>query len=373
MALASVAASDPGLEPAAPIPARFPNPVIDEDTALIWRRYGDRLAALRGSTVLVTGAAGFLCSYLVDVLAAWNAAPLRAGIRIIAVDNLLAGPGTRLAHLGAAQGVEFIAHDVTKPLQLKEKVDYIVHGASVASPVFYRRVPLETIDTNVNGTIRMLALARVNPVRAFIFLSSSEIYGDPDPQFIPTPEDYRGSVSCTGPRACYDESKRLGETLCMTHFRLFGTPIKIIRPANVYGPGHRLDDQRIVPDLVSAALKGGPLKLLSNGRPTRSFCYARDFTAGLLLIMLSNENGEAFNVGNDEEISIAQAAATTAEVARNGAPLAVEYAVSPDKDYLTDNPNRRCPDLTKIRTRLDWSPEVMFREGIARTIRSYHD
>jgi len=292
-------------------------------------------------------------------------------VDVVAVDNFIAASRRRLTHLTAARSFIFIEHDVTKPVALDGAIDYIVHGASIASPVYYRRHPLETIDVNVNGTSRVLDLAHTRRSKGVVFLSSSEIYGDPDPDFIPTKEDYRGSVSCTGPRACYDESKRLGETLCTTYFRLHRTPVKIVRPFNVYGPGQRLDDQRIIPDLVSGALRGGPLSLFSDGRPTRSFCYARDFVAALLLVLISQENGEAFNAGNDEEISMATAAQTVAEIGGGGSPLMVEYAVNCDTDYLTDNPSRRCPDLTKIRERIGWAPEVKFREGITRTIRSY--
>jgi len=350
---------------------RLPNPIIVEDATRILGQYRDRLEGLRGASILVTGASGFLCSYLVDILAEWNVRWGPPGVSIIAVDNLVAASQERLAHLRSNAAIEFIAHDVTRPICLERKIDYVVHGASIASPVFYRRFPLATIDVNVNGTSQMLTLARQHAAKGVIFLSSSEIYGDPDPQHIPTEESYRGNVSCTGPRACYDESKRLGETLCVTHFRLYGTPVKIVRPFNVYGPGQRLDDQRIIPDLVSAALAGGPLKLLSDGRPTRSFSYAGDFIAGLMLIMLSAEDGEAFNLGNDEEISVATAAETVAQAAGNGKPLAIEYAISGDKDYLTDNPNRRCPNLSKVRSRIGWSPQIMFKEGIVRTIQSY--
>ena len=350
---------------------RFPNPIIVEDAEKLLARYGERVSPLRGATVLVTGASGFLCSYLVDVLSTWNKHWANSPVRIVAVDNFISASRDRLAHLSADQSVEIVAHDVTQPMTLNGTFDYIVHGASIASPVFYRRFPLETIQVNVNGTARMLELAGTRGTRSLLFLSSSEIYGDPDPKSIPTDEGYRGSVSCTGPRACYDESKRLGETLCTTYFRQYKTPVKIVRPFNAYGPGQRLDDQRIVPDLVSAALAGGPIRLFSDGRPTRSFCYARDFIAGLLLVMLSSENGEAFNIGNDEEISITAAAETVAEVAGNGKRASVEYAMSTDKDYLSDSPNRRCPNLSKVRSRIGWSPEVMFREGIARTIESY--
>jgi dTDP-glucose 4,6-dehydratase/UDP-glucuronate decarboxylase len=346
---------------------KFPNPIIIEDAQWIYTRYRDRLSQLAGSRILLTGASGFLCSYLVDVLAVWS----KLQLRVVAVDNFIAASRDRLSHLAVSSAVELMTHDVTKPIPLNGPIDYIIHGASIASPVHYRRLPLETINVNVEGTARMLELARSSQAKSMLFLSSSEIYGDPEPQFIPTSEEYNGNVSCTGPRACYDESKRLGETLCATYFRLYATPVKTIRPFNVYGPGQRLDDQRIIPDLVSAALNGGPIKLFSDGRPTRSFCYARDFAAALLLVLLSSENGEAFNIGNDEEISIRAAAETVAELGPNGAPLKVEHTVSGDRDYLTDNPNRRCPDLSKIRLRLGWNPEVKFRDGIARTIRSY--
>lgn len=347
-----------------------PNVVIREDAELLLKQFPGLAGQLDGSTIVVTGANGFLCSYLVDVLANW-AETGACRLQIVAVDNLISGIGTRLAHYAGSTHVRVVQHDVTKPLPLTEAVDHIVHGASIASPVFYRKYPLETIDVNVGGTSQLLAFAHKAKAKSFLYLSSSEIYGDPTPDAIPTNEEYRGNVSCTGPRACYDESKRVGETLCTTYFRLYGTRTRIVRPFNVYGPGQRLDDQRIVPDLVSAALAEKPLQLLSDGRPTRSFCYARDFIAGLLLVMLKGDGGEAFNVGNDEEISIRTAAETVAKVARPSNPLEITFAKSSDADYLTDNPNRRCPDLSKIKARTGWVPKTTFREGIERTLRSY--
>jgi dTDP-glucose 4,6-dehydratase/UDP-glucuronate decarboxylase len=349
---------------------KLPNPIITEDAEWLEACYGSRFAALAGATILISGASGFLCSYLIDILAAWNDRG-KLQTKIIGVDNFVAASCDRLNHLAGSQFVELLAQDVTEPLSINGPIDYVIHGASIASPVYYRRFPLQTINVNVQGTLRMLEAARASRAKSIVFLSSSEIYGNPDPRFIPTPENYNGNVSCTGPRACYDESKRLGETLCATFFRVYATPVKAVRPFNVYGPGQRLDDQRIIPDLVSSALKGGPLQLFSDGSPTRSFCYSRDFVAALLLVMLSAENGEAFNIGNDEEISIRTAAEIVARTARNNSVLEVKYVVSDDRDYLADNPNRRCPDLSKIRSRLGWFPEVKFCDGIARTIRSY--
>lgn len=345
--------------------------VIREDAQLVAQRFGEQLRPLAGSTVLLTGASGFLGSYLLDVLAGLNRHAGWAPCRIIAVDNLQVGLPDRVRHLADEPGVEFRTHDVTTPLTLKSPVDWIVHAASIASPAFYRRFPLETIDVNVNATWRMLELARAG-ARGMVSLSTSEIYGDPVTDAIPTSEEYRGNVSCTGPRACYDESKRLGETLCMTYFRLHATPVKVMRPFNVYGPGQRLDDLRIIPDLMSAALAKRPIVLWSDGRATRSFCYARDAATAILLVLVSDANGEVFNVGNDEEISIAALAELMADIA---APprLAVEYRVSADRDYLTDNPQRRCPDVSKLRTRLGWRPEVGLAEGLARTLSSYRE
>lgn len=345
--------------------------IIREDAEQIVARVGEPLQSLAGTTIIITGAGGFLCSYLLDAIAAFNARAARP-CRVIALDNFLVGFPDRIAHLEKDVNFRFVRHDVSQPFSADERVDWIIHGASVASPTFYRRYPLETIDVNVQGVRHLLEFSRQHDVRSLLFLSTSEIYGDPDPAAIPTPETYRGFVSCTGPRACYDESKRLGETLCATYFRLFGTPVKVVRPFNVYGPGQRLDDRRIIPDLMSAALAGGPIVLYSDGRATRAFCYIADFLVGLLLVLLSDADGEAFNVGNDEEVSIGALAESMAHLA---APprIAVEYRGSPDGDYLTDNPQRRCPDLAKVRTRLHYTPKICLVDGLSRTLRSYRE
>jgi UDP-glucuronate decarboxylase len=244
----------------------------------------------------------------------------------------------------------------------------------MASPVYYRPRPLETIDANVNGTWRMLDLAEAHGAKGVLFFSSSEIYGDPDPKFIPTPEHYRGNVSCTGPRACYDESKRLGETLCISFWAQRKVPSKIVRPFNVYGPGQRLNDGRMVPDMMSAALKGGPIVLLSDGSPTRSFCYVRDFIAGSLGVLVLGKPAEPYNVGNAEERSMLDVARMMAEIAGPpGRPLEVKFGKSDDADYLVDNPNRRCPDLTKVMTDVGYEPAVDLRAGLARTFEYYRE
>ena len=343
--------------------------IIQEDAERIAQEMASDLKQLEGSTIVITGAAGFLCSYFIDVLAYANRATFRKPCRVIAVDNFQSGLPVRLEHLKDAPGIVLRNHDARYPMDIDEPVHWVIHGASIASPVFYRKYPLETIDVNVTGTRLMLDLARKG-AKAILYISSSETYGDPDPAFIPTPESYWGHVSFTGPRACYDESKRLAETVCATYHRLYGTPVKVVRPFNVFGPGQRLDDGRIIPDLMSAALERRPLVLFSDGRATRSFCYISDAIRAMLTVLFRGADGEPYNIGNDtEEISIATVAERMSEVA--GPPkLPVTHTVSADANYTTDNPQRRCPDLTKLRG-LGWKPLTDVREGLRRTLESY--
>ncbi len=347
------------------------NFVIREDVRRIIANVSSALSQLQGTTLLVTGGGGFLCSYFLDTVACLNDEVLRTPCHAISVDNLRTGTRNRVAHLAARSDFTFIEHDVSTPLSLPRHVDWIIHGAGIASPTFYRRFPLDTIDVNVSGTRHMLDLSRSHEIRGMLYLSTSEIYGDPDPRFIPTPEDYRGFVSCTGPRACYDESKRLAETLCVTYHRLYSVPVKIVRPFNVYGPGQRLDDRRLIPDMVSAALRKEPLLLHSDGRATRAFCYISDAITAMWHVLLSGAACEAYNVGNDErEISVRELAEEIRMAA--GPPFPeIRMQASEDPLYLTDNPQRRCPDLTKLRTEFGWLPRVPLSEGLSRTLRSY--
>lgn len=347
------------------------NYIIEQDAQAISKEMANTLHALSGSTLLVTGGSGFLCSYLLETVAYLNDHVFSTPCRLISIDNLRSGISERTAHLVERPDFRFVNHDVSQPLELGEPVDYIVHGAGIASPTFYRRFPLETIDVNVSGTRHMLDLAKKDNARSLLYMSTSEIYGDPDEAHIPTREDYRGNVSCTGPRACYDESKRLAETLCSNYYALYHTPVKVMRPFNVYGPGQRLDDKRIIPDLMSAALERRPIDLFSDGRATRAFCYVSDAIRAMWHVLLSDANGEIFNVGNDErEITIGELAGVLREVA--GPPmLEINHKVSQDKHYLTDNPQRRCPDLTRLRSRFGWAPKISLSQGLERTLQSY--
>lgn len=345
--------------------------VVKEDLEQILARLDGRTDQLAGSTVLIAGGGGFLPSYIVDVLLYANRVALSKPCKVICVDNFVTGVPERLAHLGSRDDFQLIVQDIVQPLPPLEHVDYIVHGASIASPITYRRYPLETVKVNVWGTENLLELSRQQKIKSFLYLSSSETYGDPDPARVPTPEDYWGNVSCTGPRACYDESKRLAESLCSIYQREFGVPVKIIRPFNVYGPRLNLNDGRIIPDLLKNALSGEHLTLYSDGRATRSFCYISDAVTAMLLLMLTDRNGEAFNVGNDEEVSIEHVARQVDKLFQE--KLGVRFAKSDDPNYLTDNPNRRCPDLRKTKSTISWQPVVSLEDGIARTVRWYQE
>ncbi|MBC7952159.1 MAG: NAD-dependent epimerase/dehydratase family protein [Rhodospirillaceae bacterium] len=344
--------------------------VIREDARGVVDSLGRLLDPLSGSRVLVTGAAGFLGAFFMDVLEAFNERHAAHPALVTAMDNFMVGPPERISHLLGRPWLTLRTADVSKPQEIEAEYDWIIHCASIGSPSIYRSNPLQVIAANVQGTWNLLEAARKG-AKGMLSFSSSEVYGDP--AIVPTPEEYNGNVSFTGPRACYDESKRLGETLCSTYFRLHRVPVKVIRPFNVYGPGQRLDDGRIIPDLLRAALAGGPLVLFSDGAATRSFCYVSDFVeACMMLLVMPEADGEAFNVGNAEEVSIAQAARTMAEVTSNP-PLPVLFEKSAESAYLVDNPQRRCPDLTKLHRLTGFAARVSLKEGLGRALESYRE
>lgn len=343
----------------------FPSRQIHEDVAEIASRCTNILPQLRGRTFLITGGSGFLLSYLVDVLAYFAESSLENRLRVIVADNHKTGIAARVAHLEGLPSVRFVDVDVAQPFDVGENPDYVVHGASIASPAMYRRYPLETAEVNAFGTYHLLKRHAQTPLRAFVLMSSSEIYGDPDPASVPTAEDYCGFVSCTGPRACYDESKRFAETLTMIFHRASGVPSLSIRPFNVFGPGMRLDDQRVLPDFARAALSGKDITIFSDGTPTRSFCYVSDFIVGLLNVLVNGKPGEAYNIGNDcEEITMLDLARLVAQ--ESGDRSKIVFQTSADSKYLTDNPQRRAPNLSKLRSLGGFEIEVPLREGIRR-------
>ncbi len=349
----------------------FLPPVILADVQQICIRAKKALRVLEGKTVLIAGAAGFLPSYLVHTLAYANTKLFKHRSKIICMDNFSTGTPDRLRPWAKRSDIKFTKGDISKDTAVEGSVDFIIHGASIASPVWYRKYPLETLDANVSGTRRLLDLAKQKKVSGFVYFSSSEIYGDPLKGYIPTDESYFGNVSSTGPRACYDESKRLAETLCMIYFRQFSVPIKIIRPFNVYGPGLRLDDGRVIPDFINNVLNKKPIKVFSDGRATRSFCYIADAIVAILLLLTNKVEGEAYNVGNNKEVTIQKLAETVNKIGQS--KLGIMFAKAKDKAYLTDNPKRRVPNLNKIKRTIKWVPEISLNLGIEKTLKFYRE
>jgi len=216
-----------------------------------------------GKTVLLTGARGFLGRYFMEILADLNARVLDMPVKLVALDNLITA-GKEGAEIPDFDNVEFIRHDVIQPFVYDGKIDYIIHAAGIASPYYYRAYPLETLEVAIQGTLNMLQMAEASDAR-FTFFSSSEIYGDPDPKHVPMAESYRGNVSCQGPRACYDESKRVGETLSYIFHTKDGTQTNTIRPFNVFGPGMQETDYRVLPNFASRIKGGEPLHVYGTG------------------------------------------------------------------------------------------------------------
>lgn len=335
--------------------------------------------SLAGRHVLITGGAGFLGYYLVQSLLHLNErrGQRYAPIAVTVWDNFARGVPSWLESIAASSGLTVTRHDVTEPLPSEMPAfDYVVHAASIASPTYYRRHPLETMDANVNGLRRLLDYARErqetgSPLSAFLFFSTSEIYGDPSPEHIPTPETYRGYVSCTGPRACYDESKRYGETLCATFARQYGVPVAVARPFNNYGPGLKITDGRVIPDFARDILAGRDIVMHSDGSPARTFCYVADAVVGYYRILTRGRPGEAYNIGaSGPEITVAELADTMVKLGNELFDYAGRVVVRPSRDgaYLTDNPARRCPDISKARAELGYDPSVPLLDGLRRTL-----
>lgn len=348
--------------------------VLAADVALVRERAAKELAALDGAEVLVTGGAGFLGYLLLHVLA-------EQGTRVTVYENFRRGRRQWLDDLvEGSPNLQLVEHDISKPLPADaERFDWVIHAASIASPIFYRQFPIETIDANVNGIRSLLDLGRTRaeagrPMNGILFFSTSEIYGDPSPDAIPTNETYRGFVSCTGPRACYDESKRLGETLCVNFARQYGVQVTSARPFNNYGPGLNINDRRVIPDLARDIFAGRDLVLLSDGAATRTFCYVADSIVGYLKVLVNGRAGEAYNIGTETpEISMRQLAESLRDNSKDlfGYAGRVITEISDDADYLVDNPNRRCPDITKARTELGYDPVVGIDDGLRRSLTWY--
>jgi nucleoside-diphosphate-sugar epimerase len=354
--------------------------LVTQDLDRICKALDTEFAAMAGQHLLITGGAGFLGYYLVQAALHAGKGGRHAPIRVTVWDNFARGRPEWLDALASNGQLDVQPYDLTQPLPASMPAfDWIVHAAGIASPTYYRKKPLETMDANINGLRFMLDYCvaqgkKGKPVSGILFYSSSEIYGDPTPDAIPTPETYRGNVSCTGPRACYDESKRFGETLCVNFAKQHGVHVRVARPFNNYGPGLKITDGRVIPDFARNILNNQDIVMLSDGLAKRTYCYTADAVSGYFKVLVKGRDGEAYNVGVEHpEISVIDLAERAIALGRElfGYKGKVVRSVSADKEYLVDNPNRRCPIITKARTELGYDPKVIVDEGLKRSLLWY--
>ncbi len=309
--------------------------------------------------IIITGVAGFLGYQLAETL-------LSEGCCIIGIDNLSTGRMQNIVKLNAHPNFSFIKLDVCSdnlfPLKEITDIDQIYHLASPASPKYYQQYPFETIEINTIGTKNMLELTKTHNAK-MVYLSTSEVYGDPE--IHPQTEDYRGNVNTWGPRACYDEGKRLGEVFCYLYHSLFGVKIKIARIFNTYSAGLRNDDGRVISNFVNQAIKGEEITVYGDGSQSRSFCYVDDTIRAIMLMMKNDAaNGEIINIGNPNEITVLNLAKLIKELTNSSSDIV--FLPLPK-----DDPKQRRPNIDKAKKILDWEPKVSLEEGLRRTINVY--
>jgi len=305
--------------------------------------------------ILLTGGAGFIGSHLSKYL-------LDKGIKVLCVDNLITGSLENIQAATKHPNFSLLKHDVTKTIDVKEDVDYVLHFASPASPIDYSKLPIQTLKVGSLGTHNALGVAKAKGAK-FLLASTSEVYGDP--LIHPQPESYWGNVNPIGPRSVYDEAKRFAEALTMAYHRKHHIDAKIVRIFNTYGPKMRRNDGRAIPAFIDSALTGKPISVFGDGSQTRSFCYISDLVSGIYSLMNSPLN-EPVNIGNSIEMSILDLAKTVKKITRSKSKIVFEQ-------LPTDDPKVRQPDITLAKRELNWTPAVKLEEGLKKTIEWFKD
>jgi UDP-glucuronate decarboxylase len=330
--------------------------VIKEDVESLSNRLVNDGVDFGDQSILVTGGAGFLGSYLCDVL-------VRLKARVTCLDNFSSGTRENIQHLLELDNFKVIEHDVSQPIFFDNEINMVVHLASRASPFEFARFPIQIMKANTLGTWVALGIAKENEAR-LVYASSSEIYGDPDPANIPTPETYWGNVNPVGPRSCYDEAKRAGEAFTHAYRIEHGLDTRVLRIFNTFGPRMRPGDLygRVIPRFVDQALNGRPLTVFGDGTQTRSFSYVSDTVEGIVKAMWVDEaSGEVLNLGSNVETKIVDLAEIILEL--TGSASEIEFQPLP-----VDDPRRRCPNITTAKNILGWEPRSNLEQGLKRTI-----
>ncbi len=344
--------------------------IIEEDLQRIASE-GLPWAQFAGKTVLVTGASGMLPAYLVEALLFLNEMRPGQHTHVLALVRDGARAQSRFRHYQSRTDLSFVVQDICAPLGISQHVDFIVHAASQASPRYFGKDPVGTLLPNVLGTQQLLNLARDHRVQGFLFFSSGEVYGQVDDAHPLIAERGYGYLDPTALRSCYAESKRMGETMCIAWAAQYGVPVRIARPFHTYGPGLRLDDGRVFADFVSDIISNRDIRLKSDGRAVRSFCYLADATAGFLTVLLRGQDAEAYNVGNEEAtISMLDLANTLVGLFPEKRLRVLRETGRVAPGYLASPFSRNCPDTSKLRS-LGWAPRTSIPEGFRRTIGSF--
>ena len=342
--------------------------IIRKDLVEIYTDLKSEKEKILGKTFLITGPEGLLASYLVETVLYFNDKnPNRKPAKIIGLQRSGLDKNGRLGYLKERKDITFVKHDSINPYEAKRKVDYIIHAAGRSAPAFFESHPLGTLDVNVKGIRWILEYSKKHGVSSVLYMSSGEIYGNPTPENIPTPETYTGNVSPLAPRACYAESKRLSETLCTIYFKKFGVPVKIARPFIVYGPGLKVGDRRVMAEFMKSGLEKKPIQMLNKGLDTRCYCYVSDATVLFFRLLFSNLNADPINVANNkEEVTIKHLAEIIHELC--GIKEGVGVKENSDKSHVVDAPSRVHPSIEKAKRLLAYNPRVSLKEGLRRTI-----
>jgi nucleoside-diphosphate-sugar epimerase len=346
------------------------NQIIQEDLKFIteanlpWHK-------LEGENILITGAGGFLPAYLVKTILHLNETRFHKKAKVFALVRKKNKALHRFSNYKNRRDLQFIIQDVCKPIKIKDKINFIIHAASRASPKYYGKDPVGVLSANIIGTMNLLEMAKEKKVESFLFFSSGEVYGEVSKKDIPTKENMYGYVDPALVRSCYAESKRMGETICVSYARQYGVPAKIARPFHTYGPGMALDDGRVYADFVSNIVNNQNIIMKSDGSATRAFCYIADATIGFFKVLLQGKNGEPYNVGNDKgKISILELANRLVKLFSEKALKVIRQENCQPKGYIKSKTSRACPDISKIRA-LGWTPKYSIEDGFTRTIRSF--
>ncbi len=344
------------------------NPIVRDDLEMIscanlpWDMFEDSL-------VVISGANGFLPSYLVETFMYLNETR-NLGVKVIGLVRNKDRAKMRFSNYAHRNELKLLAQDICCDLRIDDKVDFIIHAASQASPKYYGRDPVGTLCANVHGTSNLLEFSKNAGARGFLFFSSSEVYGQIER--MPVKEDDFGYINPTDIRSCYAESKRMGENMCASWFHQYDVPAKIVRPFHIYGPGMNLDDGRVHADFISDVYHSRDIILKSDGMAVRSFCYLADATVGFFAVMLKGECGQAYNIGNDKvKISVLELAEALVRLFHEKNLKVVRSERSISTGYLKSKVSIIFPDISKVR-KLGWEPVISLEEGFNRTIRSLH-